>query len=420
MESLSTQSGNLGTPSAMSPAPATQHERVLVLDVLRGIALLGILMVNMGDFQLLRSPIGGYIEAPNRVEYWLASLVQILFDGKFYPIFSLLFGVGLALQIARLEARGRPATGIMVRRLLVLLVMGALHAIFIWRGDILFVYALIGLLALLFQRCQPRTLLWWSGGLWLSLFLCCTVPCAGYGLLVSGTQSAEMENILAEMEQETLKDREAYLTESYLEVLPKRVRDWGYVLASLLIAFPEILMLFLLGIYFSKIGLFTEPWAHARVLRWMLVGLPIGLLASFMYNSSLWASTLNGNWGALFIALAVYVSLTWLQAMGYVALLLMVWERWAWFRALLTPLAYAGRMALTNYLMQSVVCTMIFYGYGLELAKNATVAQGIALTFGIYLAQVILSALWLRGFQYGPMEWLWRVLTYGRWIPIRS
>ncbi len=399
------------------PTPVSQQERILALDVLRGIALFGILMVNMGDFQLIRLIDFGFLETPKGIDYWLATLTQLLFDGKFYPIFSLLFGAGLAIQMARIEGRGQSATWIMVRRLLVLMVIGALHAVFVWRGDILFIYALVGLLALLFRRCQPRTLLLWSGGLWLSLFLCCTLPCAGMGFFISGLG---LEQVIQEMEQQALEDRETYLKGSYREVLPLRLRDWGYVLGSLLAGFPLILMLFLLGMYLSKIGLFAEPWAHSRVLNWMLAGLPLGLLASVLYNSSMWSFTFNRDLGTMFVALVLYFSLTWLQAMGYVALFLLAWERWAWFRALLAPLAYAGRMAFTNYLMQSVVCTLLFYGYGLGLAENTTIHQGVLLVFVIYLAQVLLSMLWLRFFQYGPMEWLWRVLTYGRLLPMRQ
>ncbi len=407
-------------PTDTTPAPVAQQERILALDVLRGIALFGILMVNMGDFQLIKLTNFGFLEPPGGVDYWLATLTQLLFDGKFYPIFSLLFGVGLAIQMARIEARGQSATWIMVRRLLVLMVIGALHAVFVWRGDILFIYALVGLLALLFRRCQPRTLLLWSAGLWLSMFLCCTLPCAGTGFFISGLQSDSFEQAVQQMEQEAVKTRETYLKGSYMQVLPQRLRDWSYLLGSLLAGFPLILMLFLLGMYLSKIGLFAEPWAHRRVLNWMLAGLLLGLLASVLYNSSVWSFTFNRDLGTMFVALALYFSLTWLQAMGYVALFLLAWERWAWFRALLSPLAYAGQMAFTNYLMQSVICTLLFYGYGLGLAERTTVSQGVILVFVIYLAQVLLSMRWLRIFQYGPMEWLWRVLTYGRLLPMRQ
>ncbi len=239
-------------------------------------------------------------------------------------------------------------------------------------------------------------------------------------MLASGLQQGDFEQALQQMEQEARKTRETYLQGSYLEVLPQRLRGWGFVLLSLLAGLPLILMLFLLGIYFGKIGLFAEPRAHMRVIRWMLAGLPIGLLTSALYNASVWSFTLNGDFGALFVALAVYISLTWLQAMGYVALFLLAWERWAWFRALFSPLVYAGRMAFTNYLMQSVVCTLLFYGYGLGLAENTTIRQGVLFVIIIYLAQVLLSALWLRAFRYGPLEWLWRILTYGRVLPIRS
>lgn len=399
-------------------SPSLPQERLLVLDVLRGIALFGILVVNLLDFQLARLFHFGFRDVPTGLDYWLATWVLLFFEGKFYPIFSLLFGLGFALQILRLEARGVSPTWVIVRRLLALMGFGICHAVFIWRGDILLPYALVGFGLLLLHKLAPRTLLIVIGVLWLSLLMSCSLCCGGMGALLLGTGTAEMQPSAQSIQEESERELEAYMQESYWAVMSQRLRDWGLALLTMIFFSPQILMLFLLGLYFGKIGLFTDLRAHRRVLVLMVALLPLGLLASGVYTQQVWSFSREMNSAYLFIMIAM-MPLMWVQSLGYIGLFLLVWERFVPLQQVLAWLAFPGRMALTHYLLQSVVCTLLFYGYGLGLAGKVSISAGLAFCVGLYLAQSAFSKVWLRYFQFGPMEWLWRVLTYGRILPIR-
>lgn len=399
--------------------PSASQERLLVLDVLRGIALFGILVVNLFDFQLARLLNFGFRDVSDGLDYWLATGVLLFFEGKFYPIFSLLFGLGFALQILRLEARGVSPIGVMVRRLLALMGFGICHAVFIWRGDILLPYALVGFGLLFLHKLAPRTLLMVIGAIWLSLVMSCSLCCGGIGALLIGTDATEMGSVVQSIQEEGERELEAYQQASYWAVMPQRLRDWGLVLLMMILFSPQILMLFLLGLYFGKVGLFADPSAHRRVLVLMVALLPIGLLASGVYTQQIWSFSREMNFASFFLVFAV-MPLMWFQSLGYIGLFLLAWERLGLLRRVLAWLAFPGRMALTNYLLQSVVCTLVFYGYGLGLAGKVSVSGGLAFCVGLYLAQVGFSTIWLRYFQFGPMEWLWRVLTYGRILPMRK
>ncbi|MCS6951119.1 MAG: DUF418 domain-containing protein, partial [bacterium] len=185
--------------------PVGESERIHALDALRGIALLGILMVNMGTFKGLST-----LEILPRVEslaqpadqnaFWF---IQWLFTGKFYPIFAFLFGLGFALQMARLEVRALNPTGIMLRRLLILLLMGALHGLFVWTGDVLLIYALAGMILVLFRSFSPRAVLLWVLGLWGVQALCC-LSCGGlafWGAQFAGDSAAQSDFFTAYIEQ---------------------------------------------------------------------------------------------------------------------------------------------------------------------------------------------------------------------------
>ncbi|GIV08191.1 MAG: hypothetical protein KatS3mg019_0282 [Fimbriimonadales bacterium] len=405
----------------LEATPVGEGERIHALDALRGIALLGILIVNMGSFKGLSTielfPSKESLTHPvDAMAFWL---IDALFFSKFYPIFAFLFGLGFALQMERLQARVLNPTGIMLRRLLILLLIGALHGLFIWTGDVLLMYAICGILLLLFRNLRPRAVLNWAIGLWgAQAFLC--LCCGGLTLwwgMTSDMSGAGQANFLEAYIQQ---GQRAYAQGSYWEVQRFRFTEWLFMIGNAIFFAPNVLMMFLLGLYFGKLGVFVRLDEHRRLLGWLAgLGLTLGLASNALIATGALNAVRTENellqfgWLTLSIVVGPLLALGYIGAFGLLWVSLPALQRW------LAPAAAAGRMALTNYLTQSVVGTLLFYGYGFGLHSKVGIAQGLVLSALIWAIQVLLSALWLARFQYGPMEWLWRSLTYGRRMMMR-
>ncbi|HQZ53134.1 MAG TPA: DUF418 domain-containing protein [Thermoflexales bacterium] len=403
-------------------SPVAEAERIELIDILRGFALLGILAVNMAVFShpLLVSGIGlprgngPFDDFADFVVAWLAT-------GKFYPLFSVLFGLGVSIQLARAAAHGLDFKRYFVRRMLILLGIGVAHALLVWNGDILVVYALIGLLLFLFRNARPRTLLIWAAALF-AIPLALGLSNAFIGILAAMAMGPALSafNIAATLGEINRLAIETYARGAWGQIFIWRAVEWlVMMLSSLLNAGPHILGLFVLGMYAGKLRLFSDLAAHQTLFRkcllyGMLVGLPANLLIALARSS------VNGNPFSPLLLLSQPMLLVAgpLLTAGYVGAFAML-ARYPSFHRILWPLAAAGRMALSNYLMQSIVCTGIFYSYGLGLYGQVGAFAGLALTFGLWIVQLIVSPLWLRAFKFGPMEWLWRSLTYGRRQPMR-
>jgi uncharacterized protein len=401
--------------------PVSEGERIHALDALRGIALLGILIVNMGAFKGLSTielfPSKESLAQPiNAAAYWL---IEGLFFSKFYPIFAFLFGLGFALQMERLQARAINPTGIMLRRLLILLIMGALHGLFIWTGDVLFMYAISGMVLLLFRTVRPSVALGWVIGLWsVQAFLC--LSCGGLTIwwgAVGNAGEAGQANFLTEYIEQ---GRRAYAQGSYWEAQQFRFVEWLIMLANAIFFAPNVLMMFLLGLYFGKIGVFARLAEHRRLMGWLVaLGLTLGLASNALIATGTVNAVRAENEFLQFGWLTLSIVVGPLLSLGYIGAFGLLWASLPALQRLLAPVAAAGRLALTNYLTQSVVCTLLFYGYGFGLHDKVSIAQGLGLSALIWAVQVVLSVLWLARFQYGPMEWLWRSLTYGQRMPLR-
>lgn len=372
----------------ISLIPVGASERIHILDILRGFALAGILLVNIAGFA---SPafLPGYL--PGDSLPWYDSLADFtilyLADGKFFTIFSFLFGLGFAVQMTRAEARGRSLLSFYPRRLLVLFLFGLLHASLFWVEDILRLYALLGFALLAFRRLSNRALLGWA------LFFLAL----GYAL-----------SLLHDPLQAWLPDLAApgaaiYRAGTFLDVVSFQTR-WGIFifLQEAQTQAASVLALFLLGLLAGRLRFFEDLSAH-RALLWRVLGLglPAGLLLNLLdyWLEPAWLGNLA------FILAALCLSAAYVSALSLFSLT----ERGArW----LAPLGQAGRMALTNYFLQSVVCSVLFNGYGLGWYEKIGSAGQIGLTALLYVLQVIFSVWWMRYFHYGPLEWLWRALTY--------
>lgn len=406
-------------------APVAAGERVEILDVLRGFAIFGILLVNMALFfsPIYLQMIGG-VEGGGTYDDLARRAVSFFAQGKFYTLFSFLFGIGLALQMERAAERGRRVSRFFARRMLVLLSIGLAHAFLLWFGDILVTYALLGFVLLLFQSCKPRTLLIWSASLLAVPILLATgftalAQVARLSPAVAEVMTAQIGEARAELTEATAETLRAYSQGTWSEVAATRAREWLAVNQYAIFFAPNILGLFVLGLWAGRRRVFHDLPAHLpRIRRAFPVLVAVGVVANGgMVFAQDRADPLAANlW---FGIQQVCFSIGALAlSFAYVAGLSLLWQRSAG-RRLLGPLAPVGRMALSNYLMHSVICTTLAYSYGLGLYGEVSHAAGLGLTVLIFVFQIPLSAWWLSRFRFGPMEWLWRSLSYGRMQPMK-
>jgi uncharacterized protein len=394
--------------------------------MLRGFALFGILLVNMTLFtHSFYSQIIGMGPPATALDQWARWDVAFFAEGKFYSIFAFLFGLGMALQYRRFREQGKPFVPFYLRRLGVLLLFGLAHAYLFWVGDILILYAVLGTLLLLFFRNRkPRTLLVWSG-----IFL--LIPILLNGALYGLTEVARMtpdgsELMDAALAEQTRQFQTAaaeadrvYGTGSFVEVTQQRARDMNIVFSVLPFMAFNVLAMMVLGVYAGQRRVCEQiPEQLPFLRRVWLWGLIVGVLGNLVYVVAGAVSTRNIPSLPLQASLVGQTIGAPALSLCYMTSLVLLAQRSAW-RRRLQPLVPVGRMAISNYLLQSVICTTLFYGYGLGLYGQVGSAAGVLLTILIFTLQIALSAWWLRRFRFGPVEWLWRSLSYGRRQPMR-
>ena len=394
--------------SMLETPPAPTADRLDLLDALRGFALLGILLANVLAWSawLMVDDAAKAAWAGKAAALWQYRLHHLLVDGKFYTLFSLLFGLGFALQLDRLSRRGHDGLRIYRRRVLGLLGIGLVHAFVIWDGDILLLYALLGLLLPLFHRWRTLSLV--STG----LILVFVVPLGGRALFEAmgwaphaalyGTSNA----IAAALGADTALDK----------VIPWMQREdfagwlawqasgpwfsWGLRLESWRI--PKVLGIMLIGMATGR-GLAAGTLLRDRRLLWGVLGagLAIGVPASLVYASTPGLS--QHHWPSMVGTVPL--------ALAYAAAFVLAWPHaQRWLGVFVAP----GRMALTNYLTQSVVGVAVFMGIGLGMVGRLPLPAIYAYAIGLYTLQVLFSRWWLARHAQGPMEALWRRWTYGR------
>lgn len=413
-------------PPSTPIAPTTPHERIDVIDMVRGFAIFGILLVNM---HLFASPVYGYtmgLDLPDTPWDQAAAIaIRFLAESKFYSLFSMLFGLGLTIQMTRAQARGRRFVPLYLRRLLVLLGIGLIHAYVFWSGDILVTYAIVGMLLILFRNARPRTLLIWAGVFIMAPLLVMT---AGWGLMAAARMTPEgaamIDEALAE-QQLVLEEANAhsialYQEGSWPEQLIERINENTYMYSVIPFMATSVLAMFLVGMAVGKAGILQDIPAHSDLIRgvqrWGLVigltGNLIGTVLRTLYPVRIYLTPWSILGDAALVIGAPALSLF------YATTIIRLAQTPQWKQRLM-PVAAVGRMALSNYLLQTLICTTIFYNYGLGLYGRVGHAVGLLLTIAIYALQIPLSVWWLRHFEFGPIEWLWRSLTYGAFQPMR-
>jgi len=393
------------------PAPTREGDRLFQLDVIRGIALLGVLLINIDLFS------GAFWALQAKLPYpagWGGNLLTYLrgalVEGKAVALLSILFGAGMMIQVDRARLTGANHLAFTLRRLGALALFGLAHSLLLWNGDILIDYALLGLMVLPFLNVRPRRVLW-AIPILLVVAVLLVLPFMGLIEKVEGNPGGLLQ-----------MHREHYGNGSWLDALRFRAWEFLHVVGPLRIQGRLVMCspFFILGVFFWKLGWLAEPGRHRRQLTKLAVaGLIIGLTANLLPADSVFA------WAARipFRPLRVFLKLTYvfgkaMLALGYLGGLLLLLERTAWHKRT-QALAALGRLALTQYLMQSVVCSLVFCGFGLGLFERVPLNICIGGAVLFFMVQAWSSRLWLRRFTVGPCEWLWRRLIYGGPQPFR-
>ncbi|WP_010094356.1 DUF418 domain-containing protein [Ornithinibacillus scapharcae] len=375
-------------------------KRIETIDGLRGFSLIGILMANMLIFQY------GMFGKDSIDKFSLSTIdssayiwLKIFVESSFMPIFMFLFGYSMVLLRNKLESRGQKVKRHLARRFFLLMLFGALHAAFIWEGDILLAYGLIGFLALAFVNRKKKTIL-----IWAIVFFTLT------GLLSLGEVELTSEDI-AIMNNYVEKETIIYSGGSYGEVLefrnsgelPFNLPDYMYVV-MLLMAPIITCPILLFGMYAAKSGWFTNPNVERKMyLRWAIILLPVGIFLKTI--SQLFPDFSPGE--------GLYIIGAPLLSVGYIFLFSLFYTNGA--PKLFFYFEKVGKLSLTNYLVQSMICTTIFYGYGLGLFGKMGVFYGILLAILIYTMQFIISHYYLKIWRMGPFEKVLRTFTYLSW-----
>jgi uncharacterized protein len=435
--------------SALAP-PATAGERISAIDVLRGVAVLGILVINVEYFGLLHSNksaagtewVGVYFPAgmgPRALAGWIA--IRTLFEGKMRAVFSMLFGATAVLLTSRLERRddGARTADVYYRRTLWLLVFGVAHAYLLWEGDILFGYAVCGLFLFPFRRLPARRLAL-LGALVLSMSLPraaamalhrrdlraqaaqANADAAGGKKLSKAQETAQSdwEEITDTFtpDADALDQERRYYHGGYAQLFWRRAELVRYVESSDFYgwAFFDGVGMMLIGMALVKAGVITGQRSRA-FYAWMLAaGYGVGVPASVAYARGLQRHHFDPI--AVAWLTAVYEPGRIAVALGHVALVMWIVKSNR-LPGLTGALGDVGRMALSNYLAATLICTTLFDGHGLGLFGSLPRRQLYLLVVAIWLLQALASRWWLRAFRFGPAEWLWRSLTYWQRQPMR-
>lgn len=377
------------------------RERIDAIDVLRGAALFGVLVVNLvTEFRVsvFQQFLPG--NAPlESLDGLVETFVSFALEFKAFSLFSILFGAGLAMQLERLSHGKRPYY-FLTRRLVALLGFGLLHLVFIWNGDILTEYAISGFLVLPLLG-TPR----WS------LLTASVVLFALYAALPILPPAVPWPDT-ATLASHVAMANHTYSTGTYLDIFNFNVQELALILPLHVFVFPRTLALFLFGAFIWRSGVLRQAAMYRRqFLRVAVAGIVAGIVLT--YESRLEAFA---GWGPAGLLLEAFTPVVF--AFGYGALV--IWfAQLAGTRRILMPFAAVGRMAFTNYILQSVIFGFVFFGYGLGLFARMGAAPALLLGAGVYCLQAVLSIAWLRRFRFGPIEWLWRTLMYGRALPMR-
>jgi uncharacterized protein len=408
-----------------SSLPVSSAERSNLLDALRGFALLGVMLDNLFGFTgwaFLPQP------AKESLSTWsgdaiVGMLEQVFINGKFYSIFSMLFGIGFSIILIRNEQRGTNPLKIFYRRLFILVLLGAGHLLLLWEGDILLLYALIGFILPLFRKLSDRQLLIFAAVLIFSPLLFDL-----FSVLFQYKNGSFLEKMAISIDQKNgIPGDENFAYYLYKDGAGwNEWRNWqesgylyryAYILDSNRI--PKVLGMFLIGLYTGRKMIYAHLADNIplfkKLRKWgLIIGIPSALACFYFEFFQKHIPEPIGMVHTLF-----YVTSVVPLCLAYVSMICLRWERKKG-QTRFRFLAPMGRMALTNYLMQTVIGISIYYGAGLGFGSTIGPSLFVPIGIAVYLLQVAYSHYWFRYFNYGPMEWLWRMTTYGKWLRLKK
>lgn len=401
-------------------APIQAKERFVILDALRGFALLGICLANFPEFSLYTfQPAEVTAAMPSAAIDRVVRFIQYLFiDGKFYTIFSILFGIGFSIIIANAERKGANGFKIFYRRMSVLALIGFLHLMLLWSGDILLLYAMAGMLLPLFRRLSDRMLLSVSA---LFIFVPVLIEWStGMAQISLSAWASDLQwhycakyGITEENFGVWLRDARSYAGVFQFLIQGAFERMWEFLEGHRLL---KVMGLFLLGFYIGRNRIYAGLACHRKEIgRTGTISLLVGLPLSVVYA---WDSVSGHPFGDTVASLLYAVSVVpmGISYMAGMAWLFMKYETSGMWRYIAAP----GRMALTNYIGQSLIGILLFYGIGFGWGASVGLGTTELIACGVFVVELLCSLAWLRYFRYGPLEWIWRMLTYGEYLKIKK
>lgn len=398
--------------------PVVDHNRLGSIDVLRGFALLGILILNIQSFGLISAkylnPTAlGTIAGVDYGVWWLTSVFGEL---KFMTLFSILFGAGIVLMWEKSKKSGRKFTSLHYRRMFWLVLFGLVHGHLLWEGDILFTYGVCGMIVYWLCGLKPR----WLIPIGIALFSMGSFLYIASGLSVPYWSEQDISETM-KMWKPTAEQVAAELSVmrgSWIQQLPLRSSNALFLETFVLMiwGFWRVSGLMLFGMALLKLGILSakrsERFYVTGAVVGLLIGLSIGIAGISQNNARDWSfdySFFLGSqfnyWGSVFMSF------------GYMCIVMLCFRR-GWFLDMQMRLAAVGRMALTNYLLHTIICTTIFYGHGLGWFGYMSRLQLFGVVASIWIFQLIISPIWLNRYRFGPLEWLWRSLSYWKVQPM--
>lgn len=391
--------------------PISRENRIITLDIIRGFALFGILLVNMAFFNTPKLFIIGtevllFADIGSRIANYF---ILVFATGKFFTIFSFLFGLGFFIFMDRIQDKGLHVAPLYRRRLFFLFILGFIHAVFIWSGDILLTYSIAGFLLLFFRNSGAETIKKWA--IWLFVIVNIVIGLLTYlSTVVEAVfdDGSEIATYNQDLVQQAIS---IYQSGNFAEILSFRLaEEVPIILFNLVITVPFVLSVFLFGLFVGKKGITKNIDHH---LNWIYSVWK----KSFIFSAILTVVLLVLRMELVFIPFHLHFAI--LEIISYVTGLVMSFfymtsiallyakQKWLKFLSVFAPV---GQMALTNYLTQTMICLIIFNGFGFY--GKVAPELGIVLTIVIFILQTYLSHYWLKKYRFGPIEWLWRAFTY--------
>lgn len=373
-------------------------KRIESIDAIRGLSLFGILIVNILSFHAPYFLSGGKSET-SWLDDFILMLIDIFVQASFYPLFALLFGIGIYMMYERQESLGIHSNTILIRRFIILSIIGMIHGLLLWYGDILLTYGVFGLMSLAFLQKNIKTLLKWAG--------CLLV----FSTLLFTWMSYEVRNKIegysdvVAIEQSIINFRG-----SFDDIFQQNLQNWliSYSPYQWVIMCFVILPMFLIGIVIKKSGWIDDPSKHDKqIKRWIFVSFILFLvfkIGPYTFGNPIWLEYAQDVIGGSSLSLFYFLAL----------LLLFKGRNLHHIRRILSNI---GKLSLSNYIFQSAICFVIFYGVGFNLYHQLNMSELMAIALMIYIFQLVISQWYIKKFYFGPFEWIYRTLTYAKRQP---